>query len=143
MDQLGVLPWVAELLYQKYLHSTKFSREDLWLTLSWDKAFFTAFLKKSLHGSNNTPKKRCNHTLLPRTYPGMCDNKTIQHRIYGLLDFLNQCLVEISLEHLKHPNNHIPHMPQNCVGHLDTMPVKLLSGEARYQPAHFGPFCFF
>ena len=47
-------------------------------------------------------------------------------------------MVEISPEHLLHPNNHLPHFPLDCVGSLDTFPIHIAQGPSRYQPKYAG-----
>ena len=39
------------------------------------------------------------------------------------VEHLSECMVEIDMRHLLHPNNHVPHFPDWCLGSLDTFPV--------------------
>ena len=42
------------------------------------------------------------------------------------------------MEHLLHPNNHIPHFPLHCPGSIDTFPIFVEGGFGRYQPKYSG-----
>eukprot|EP00667_Euglena_gracilis_P016854 EG_transcript_17674 len=52
------------------------------------------------------------------------------------IDHLATVMVEISMEHLIHPNNHIPHFPKYVLGSLDTFPLVVENGPNRYQPKY-------
>jgi hypothetical protein len=75
--------------------------------------------------------------------------------VYALLAALRGRLVEVTVAHLRHPNNGVPHFGPDVVGSWDSFPVFSNSTPHRFQPkyedtcvkfsvicSHAGFFCF-
>lgn len=45
-------------------------------------------------------------------------------------------MVEVSMEHLLHPNNNVPHFLHYVVGSIDTFPIEVKQGKGRFQPKY-------
>lgn len=123
VSYIGVTPEIAELIYQKYLarRTPAFGRLALWLLLAWLRQY---------------PHDRRLELLLPRGYFMGCHR--IAKIIHAILRVLSARMVEVTPVHAVHPNNGVHHFP-NCLGSVDTYPVKVYDGPRRYAPKYKAP----
>lgn len=139
--KVGFRADVCELIYQKYMYGvTGMSRVVLWYTLAYLKQY---------------PKRGNYDSLGPRDPALRYGDTTVYLKVRKGMWCLFRTMEEISMDHAKHPNNHIPHFPVHCLGSIDTFPIFVHRGRSRYQPkyagnvakfqaicSHLGMFCF-
>ena len=80
------------------------------------------------------PKDGFFESLVPRQHLGTMHNRYVRQLVRKGVEHLSACMVEISMLHLLHVNNHVPHFPKYVVGSLDTFPLVVENGPNRYQP---------
>ena len=65
-------------------------------------------------------------------------DRQVRHYVEMGINHLSKAMVEISLQHLVHPNNSVPHFPVHCLGSVDTFPIFIDGGFGRFQPKYKG-----
>ena len=118
--KIGVHWTLAELIYDKYCRPGKVPREHLYYVLAW--------LKQA-------PSYRCMQTICPCNVQRQPSPSTLRRIVESTLEYLFGVMVEISADHLDHPNNSCPHFPDTDGG-WDTFPIFVLSGAHLYQPKY-------
>ena len=117
----GLNIWMLELLFDKYCAPFDISRVTLFYTLVWLK---------------NYPYD----ALLPQYQPLHLPKIGIfaaKHHIKRGLRHLSSVMAEVSMKHLRHKNNSVPHSPFS-IGSWDTFPVVVMHGHgrSRFQPKY-------
>ena len=138
LPTIGVQPWLAELIYDKYGRLAQLSRVHLFYVLAWLK---------------NYPFKSVLPRFGPRHLRIIGKHAAWAHVRVGL-SRLSEVMAEIDMCHLRHENNSVPHFPFT-MGSWDTFPAIVRQSKGRYQPkykahvvkfqaitSHLGFICF-
>lgn len=120
---LGLEAWMCELIWDKYCKPHGVSRLSLFFGLTWMKHY---------------PRRK----LLPRYHPHHIQRRVgvaaAWNHVQLVLKHLSDHMVELSMAHLHHPNNSVPHFPFT-LGSWDTFPIFVRHGRGRYQPKYKAP----